>query len=459
MTPSTNSNPGSILRNYVFRYFPPTTFASIVVVIMLKLLVFDKTILGRQIETMSYALLQSAIPGKLDDSVRVIDVSSLPPQEGPQRVTNRRILTTLVDALIAVKASAIVLDIDFSPFGTTPPAVDDPRLLADWKKRVGEARTDSGVPMRLVVGVNRTGLAEKPSGWLYTDELKTLAASTRVRTAAPRYYVAYQIEAAQQEAWLPGIARAASPEPVRYLSHEEIVKYINNVPRSLWNDEIGLTERTSDGSSDKVYFINRLVDFRYLAHLRDNNRVTKIADANHIIANAKWYEGKVVLIGAVEEATDHFSLPLISDVSVPGVLFHACACATELNGFHSKKRLKEFTGAARIYIDFVISLVAFIVAGSVFWLANHYADRRAKQQGKPISQYLPSLDNHIRLDFVFGALVLGTAWVLLAVFQILWTDFLFVTAAIMLHSTLGVFLNIFYRMFAAFEPFSTQGHH
>jgi CHASE2 domain-containing sensor protein len=158
-----------------------------------------------------------------------------------------------------------------------------------------------------------------------------------------------------------------------------------------------------------------LVNLSWISRLNAESFST--CDAAGIRALQRHLKGRVVLLGDATYGVgrDVYSVPGY-DQPVPGVLIHACGAATALG-----KPLYELSHGARVLVDVIFAVA--IIGGAVLLRPIFERD------GRPVNE--PFLRWVLTLGFVAvtvgGFFFVGTT-------HLLWTDFVLVALALLLHS-------------------------
>src|SRR5215213_969039 len=130
---------------------------------------------AHKVEVLTYEFLNSQIPAfspKVEMPVVVLDVSKIP---GRETVTSRETLKEIITELVNQKASAIAIDMEFSP------------TVKGWIDKKDPGFFDFCIEQRqkkvpIFLGVFRTA-KQKPSTWLGSEDYKDLAADITIVTS------------------------------------------------------------------------------------------------------------------------------------------------------------------------------------------------------------------------------------------------------------------------------------
>lgn len=377
----------------------------LLVVLMLVLIKvwFEHTELGTEVERVTYRFVQEHLEGqnrKTPSAVVVVDISDLEPEPWQvsnrwHRVTSRDALRDLIQSLADARVRAIGVDIDFSPREGGLVFAKDPEFFS-FCQSLSRQRA---IPIRL--GVFR-GQAKRPEQWLGEARFADLAASIAVPNSRhlPRWLRTIETK------WpLPGMSAAL------VLDRKDLVQKPTAWHRAVVNE--AKVKRVGSHLEVAEY----LVDLSWLSRLM-GEKISTYEGAG-IKALQRLVGGRIVLLGDATEgvAADVFVVPGFED-PVPGVFLHACGVAT-LAG----RPLYELSHLARISID---ASLALAVLGGVSWLCFFYERR----QGQKVNQRF--LHNVV----TFGAILLTCAlgFVFVGTTRVLWTDFVLVALALLLHS-------------------------
>ena len=366
----------------------------------------EKTDFGKQVESMTYDLLQHHLsaPASIKDlPVIVLDISGIEmrPMLGsqPALVTDRAPLQNIVDHLVKMPngPKAIGLDVDFSPDAHGYAHPDDQKLF--------EFFLSQKIP--IFVGVN-SSLALGPQRWLNDPKYIDLASCVIV-------------------------PNPDSGQSTRYMPEETVVNYPSPMSRGI--DEhcssmafaleyakvkdassgLGWLVDASRVKSDRQVTNNEfLVDYSPLQLLVSaapdalNPDELAMADLN----------GKIVLLGRTKNTTDTFTIPGKPEQPYAGVFLHACAIYTLEN--RPLYRLTEF---GRIFIDFLISLVIF---GPLLLIRlNHHKQDKEFVVGRLFLGRITGLE--ALLLFVIAV------W-LVRYTHLMWDDFILVVIVLVAHA-------------------------
>jgi CHASE2 domain-containing sensor protein len=360
---------------------------------------------GRVLTTFEYALLQQALISQYggDDNPNssrlpvVIDISAVTVDRSLP--TNRDKVAELVDDLEKLGASAIGLDIDFSPDDQgnfiSP---RDPKLFNDWTRlrnvRVGVFR--------------REGLA--PGQWLGRSEFRDLAAGIRLpeRDLQHAYYFT---SAATSDAYLVQLPAALS----EVIGDSSVPRFSSEKDSTLIRRPFG----TGTGAGEVGEYV---IDYSFLSRIP----TIPYTDSPHLRYYGEQIHGRAVLVGDLRDLADA-NCTGHGPVPVPGVLIHACAFASLTHG-----RLVEIDKAtSRKFDAYLFALVTALLSGAravqMFW-------RRGVD-----------LDLHV-LEIVLytstAITVFAGCFVFSRVSRLFWPDFIWISAALFLQPYFSELMGI-----------------
>jgi hypothetical protein len=402
-----------------------------------KLLV-ETTEFGRQMQLMTYNLLQFRLESTARPDVVVVDIRRLE-TEGPpgRRITPRKPLLDLVAAIVEHEPRAIGLDIDMSPDEQGyMDGLYDPfyfrEFLRIWAERC--------VPV--FVGVHRTR-GEDPEVWLGNEEFAPLAAAIVIpfdtrkmmqyilrKPAGPGGEAASGQAAADRPHQPSREAAGSCPVPVPdaaglgsldSLSHAAAKAYLAGAPRSRWLDLPALHWFVEPYSERQIsegapYWIGEFfVDYGNLTTLKEG--VLEVADPASIKGWRRLIEDRVVLLGHASGAEDRFVVPGHQDEgAIPGVFLHASAVQTLIDG-----PLYELTSRGRLFVDVAVSIgIIMAIAAIRFRYENARHDVHSHRL-------------HGILTAVAIVMILIAAFSVVTLTRILWDDALLVVGVLLLH--------------------------
>ncbi len=359
---------------------------------------------GRQLEQMTYNLLQLRLlssASHADLPITIVDINNLVPVPvahagGTELVTPRDPMLQIVRAIAAHRPRAIGIDVNFSPGpdGYLTPA--DPSFLsACLQIRQGRVPVYVGIYDSVVL---------EPAQWLGRPEFEPLAAYITIPLPEHTEPATRMIEWVQPK----GVSRRCVS-----LSYALADTDRREVPRSLaW-----AVERTTLHGEQEFSASEFLIDYAPLDQLLAQ-RV--IVDTAADVAKAGGrIAGKIVLVGKATpgRTTDQFSVPG-RGMPVPGVLLHASAAFTLLQA-----PLFRLTHAGRALADFGAALLVFgpVLLLGVGWRSWTGSD-------------LPAHRLHAAITVAVVFAVIAVGHFLVTSLRLIWTDYLMVVGALLLHS-------------------------
>jgi hypothetical protein len=375
-----------------------------------KWLVEKKTDIGRQIESMSYDLLQLHLSAAKELPVVVLDISGIQMRPGlgaqPELLTDREPLRKIVESLAARQGEnaplAIGLDVDFSPDSNRYAYPDDPALFDYF---LTENKT---IPIR--VGVNRS-LALGPQMWLRDPKYIDLASCVVVPNPEKGQSSWYMPESLVVT--YPGPTYSGVDEHCPAMGVALANAVVPDVPPVLgWFAET-FRQKNDDKRILKSEF---LVDYSPLERLSSSSK--EAYDPAADVPINVGVGGKIVLLGRTKDTTDMFTVPGRPERPYAGVFLHACAAYTLL-----RRPLYRLTEPGRIAFDILFSLAIF---GSILWsrLSRH-------NQGKEVvvGHRVPGL-----LGLLVALVLVVAAISLVRVTRLMWDDFILVAIVLVAHT-------------------------
>lgn len=394
----------------------------IALVFSIKLMV-EHTTFGKQLELMSYNLLQLQLSSR-STPIAIVDISDLAPEDfdidGQTGVaTPRESLQEMVEAIAEQSPRVIGIDIDFAPDENGYIHPHDPQFF-QFCLELGERR---GIPV--ILGVKRT-LHKPSSEWLGNEKYKELAGSILVPKDSRRMLHLIKIEhqpgagEAEREA-APGKSMSvALAEAYGHDSSDSAVGR-SGLRSSItgWLSRFGIIEKFSERRPvPGLSLEDFLVDFSPLESIETiaTTDPAVLRDPNQ----RKRFQGKIVLLGdaALNNATDTFVVPG-RDQPVPGVFLHACAAYTLLKG-----PLYEVTHRGRIVIDLMLSGAILLIIVLI---------RLYHRNQKPHSS-IQRWQGFLTLGVVLTAIVGGVLFVRST--RVMWDDFFLALTALIFHPSI-----------------------
>jgi CHASE2 domain-containing sensor protein len=407
-------------RNALLDFFKGIVFISLV--LSIKLMV-EHTTFGKQLELMSYNLLQLQLSSR-SIPITIVDISELAPEEfnvdGQTGVaTSRAALREMVEAIAEHSPKAIGIDIDFAPdeIGYIHPRDEE---FFQFCRELGERK---GIPV--ILGVKRT--LHKPSAeWLGNKDYEELAASILVPKDSRRmlYLIKIEnqpVEGEAEQTTKPGKSMSvALAEAYGHNSNGSGVERRGlHAAMIATLEQLGVIEEFSEKNPvPGLSLEDFLVDYSPLetietiatidpAVLRDPNQRQK-------------FQGKIVLLGdaALNQATDTFVVPG-RDQPVPGVFLHASAAYTLL-----KEPLYEVTHRGRILIDVLLSATVLLIIVIIRLYHRNETPHSSIQRWQGL----------LTLVVVLVAIVGGVLFVRST--RVMWDDFFLALTALLFHPSI-----------------------
>lgn len=373
---------------------------AITVLLLLIKAPFEQTQGYAWLEQRIYSGLSSVLPAfrEKGQSVIVIDISHLPSGtydgNGKLEVTSRAELRKLLQVLAEIRPQAVAIDIDFSP------------NQAGWQNDQDPSFFDFCLSLSprlpLVLGVYRTQ-REPPETWLGAAQYAHLAASMLLdEDNLQRVPVWLHAPGVAQP--LPGLAVALAQ--ARY------------GPRSSPMDKLApwvykFSERRIDSTNPQGLQVEEvLVNYSAIGQLI--SETIRISNAQELRRHAAQIENRLVLLGAVDQATDTFAVPVLKRPQ-PGVFVHASAVFTL-----ASEPVYALSHGAAIGLDLLISLAVLLAVVKA---------RRGRVDAAPRAR--EAAEARTLQCAVVLVLCAGVAVVYYA--RVFWFDFLLVVLFLLLH--------------------------
>lgn len=382
----------------------------ITVLLLVLKLGIESSPVGPSIERHTYMLLTSNLPKFRPEGtgVVIVDISHLPggkedPRTGKLVPTPRTELLELIEVLVELRPRAIGVDIDFSP---TPDGwVDDGDL--DFFTRI--AQLDKST-LPIVLGVFRS-LREPVYARLGLPEFSHLAAGLWLPLSGLERTPAWT-QAVEGGGRLPSLGAALASRRVAGDGVHEA--------DPGWRQRFRERQQRSSQRPEGLMVGEVLTD--YSAAPQMAREAIRITSAQELLRHRASIEGRIVLLGVVDQASDPFPVPG-QDRNVPGVLVHAAVANTLAN-----EPIWEFGHDVRLALDLVLSVVLllFAIALKHGWSAR--GDLTIEQAESKA------------LKWLIGFTLVGGIVAVVA-FRVLWLDFLLVALSLWLHPRIGHLLH------------------
>jgi CHASE2 domain-containing sensor protein len=371
-----------------------------VIVLALKLYV-EQTAFGRQLQVMTYTLLQLRLSSEDANKklpVAIVDISDLKPVpyttgKWTRMATPREPLLKIIDAAARQGAKAIGVDIDFAPDQPGYMTPGDPEFF----QACLDIRNKTKVPIFL--GTQRSQDLE-PKLWLSSEDYKDLAVSVTVLRHDNRKMPKWIQRAQDSE---HGITMSAALASALQPSDHTPPEWLG------W-----AVEQISEKRLERYGLIvgEYLVDYSLLDTFK--GKALQTTKPEVISDQGRLLRDKIVLIGdgTLGKGTDTFLVPGQTE-PVPGVYLHACAAYT------LTKPLYELTPTGRLAVDLILSVA---IIASIASIRLYYKTKEVDTQ---------------RLQGFFTFLVVLAAYFVGVVFvrttRVMWDDFILAITALLLH--------------------------
>jgi CHASE2 domain-containing sensor protein len=385
------------------------TYAAIVTILLFVVSeVFVETNAGQAARTGTYAFFQWVSPKGWTDELPIIVLNIENLAGGITTPTDRRALLEIIEALSEVHATAIGVDIDFSPTASGFVARrDDPEF---FEACLAVSRT---TPVHL--GVYRTRSFE-PETWLGLQRYESLAADLRgPPPGGAETPLVYMWEGNTR---LPSLGFAVAEDYVK--SRRRDIP----TPARWVRPFIEYQEETAPPPSETDAGF-RLVNYGQILRMRlESVRATHVQSIHDTWQS---FEGKIVIIGDNHTRSHVFSDSFLSPGGGfnPGVFFHASAAYTY--AIHPLWELKQWTR----------SLLDIALAVPFFWLVllKHYLVRRMPEGDGENSNQWKAAERRVWLFCECVALMLGI--ILLFELNIMWLELFVAMLVLALHPYLA----------------------
>ncbi len=359
---------------------------------------------GKQLEQMTYNMLQIrllALSGVNALPVTIVDISGLPPEAAEhngstEMVTPRAPLIRIMKAIVSQNPRAVGIDLNFSSSDNSYLTPADPAFFEfclDVRHR--------GIPV--YVGIYDS-IVFGPKSWLVQPDFQPLAAYISVPNPEHTEPSTRMIE------W---VRPAGTSEPCFSLPYA----LARTEDRPIISPIRWAVKQTTIRQEEEFSASEFLVDYGPLEKLMAQRLIA--TDAAGVTNQSRRIAGKIILIGRAtpSQSADQFNVPG-RGMPVPGVYLHAAATCTLLQA-----PLFRLTASGRVVADFLASVLVF---GPILLM------RRYRFKSRP------------RGDDVHRLYLILTALVILVVFfighllvhriRLIWTDYLMVIGALLLHS-------------------------
>jgi len=344
-----------------------------------------------------------------DTDVRVVDISGIEKEKRPSNplsvaVTPRDELTRVLDAVAAQKPAAIGIDVNFDFDRSSGQPSDDRKFLADCFSKAQEKK------IRIYVAIHHA-LANYPEAWLGDPNYRGMAAFVTVPNPEDHEITTRMSEFMRVD--YTGRAGDAARHGVVFCP--SLSAALANREWKPISSLLGFFMQRIQGKQNDQFAVSEfLIDFgplpTLMRHTLTSDRLLSSDDPGELLTK------KIVLIGRAKQTTDNFSVPT-SPLPIAGVFVHACAAHTLLY-----RPLYRLTAPGRIFGDLFAALFVF---GGIFAIRWH---RSAVVSSEQATSRL-----HVILTSCAVLLILMAA-LLVNWTRLMWTDFVLVIFALVVHS-------------------------
>jgi hypothetical protein len=401
-----------------------TGLAVIAVVIVVKT-ALENTRTGRRIALTSYEFLQFRMASsqpRVDLPVTVLDISGPNGVPGPTLETGiKQTSPSNIEELVTALAECdplprgIGIDIDYSPQTyQSEPSAALRHLLDTCLATAAGTKTKKGIPV--FVGIAKT-VADEPDRWLWEPKYKDLAANILVpkddEKGVRNMWRWFELEAIGALSWtMSGKLVSQVAEPPWYLA---------------WLNAWAL-EQFKEVTNSHLKFTAQefLVDYGPLDQIKDSAFNSGWAQA--VRENRDRFSDKFVLIGDVKAPMpgDQFVIPGRRDL-IPGVVIHACAVHTLKNS-----PVFDLSVLGQIAIDLAFAVTVLAATLGIEWVTRRKIGREIDRE---------RVHAVLTWALVICGLLAGVVFVRFT--KVMWDDFLFVIAAMLVHSRFEHLLHRF----------------
>jgi CHASE2 domain len=387
---------------------------------------FEKSNLGGYFKDFEEAVLRDAgqLGGQRDELPIIVDISSFRNKNEADPVTDRNALDRLLHELKARHVSTVGIDVDFSGEGGLPVDRNDLSRFRDW------LHMNTG-NFHLRLGVYRQRFAPRP-GWLGRDEFYGLAAgiampteddSERMDLSHNFYYLSTGLDNSSSR--LPQMA-AALYQDIGYGQLSDSHRLL--LPSVVRSGEI-VDPRGAAAQANHLQFGKYRVDYSVIDQLQRERTI--IYDRSGGFArdapSRVDFNGAVVLVGDTRDSGDRICPPSASE-PVPGVYVQAASLVTlERGGF------AEVEGYFTTVLDALVILITSLGLVGLFVSLRRRSDKQRGMAEETVC--------------ILGApLVFLAGFLLVRHLHIFWPDFIWVSAALLIHPFISDSLFRFLRV-------------
>ncbi len=393
-------------------------FSAVVILILLKVYVVEGSFTGHWINIKGYEVLHKLISPfsrNSEPSVVVLDISEL--KREPDGTTPAQSLREIVEALIASKAKAIAIDLDFGSRSDLQGGVNGgpdvgPRAENDEEffKFLRELKRSG---KNVFVGIYNP--AVDSDSWITPKEYKDLAAYMTLfdedTTLVPRWMKCGNEEPLKSISM--ALAESSNLHPLPFF-----------LPKAFLNDReapVNIEHFVQDDKMLRPVPCERAFTFVNYAKLEFlQGRILQASDKKSVY-EAKFtdgtskFENKLVIIGNTQRGmSDCFVVPG-QEKPIAGAYLHAAAVYSLVD-----EPVYELRPIVIVVLDFILGS---IIVGGLFRVRwGHLKDNRSPYLGEG--------------RFIFIAIVgaVGAGLLFAKLFNVLWLDFSLVILALLLHS-------------------------
>lgn len=398
-------------RNAHSRVLSVVVQALVTIILVIAKLLFEQQDIGKKAEELTLGLQQRLLATVTPQpvAVTVVEIDEAVPLRivagTMEPTTDRRKLLDLVDALAGLDPAAIGVDVIF---GNPDGRLDEEDSL--FLEACLRLRNSAGEPIPVFVGIDRA-IVLGSARWLGEERFGKLAASITV----PH-------EIAQTSSMLERIT-------LNRPGSDAIS--IDSLPRALATSVIGrerlesrapwLLENRHDIRERQIDARTILVNLGAVPALRRSS--LRPAQAVALSRSEALVRDRVIILGRADGEGDRFDLPV--GHQVPGLYVHAAATESFL-----RRPLYRLTHGGRIVVDLAVTLCLFsLLRGGERALARRLTTSTAHEMLYWVMVFLLSV-----VVFIIG--YYGSV-----VTAVLWTDYLVVILALLVHRPIEVFTH------------------
>jgi CHASE2 domain-containing sensor protein len=382
-------------------------------------ILIESTYWGHRVELFTFELLQgqlSPFNPKKELPVVVVDISELPLKN--DKYKDREKLIELVTAIAEQQPLAIGVDIILSP---DKDGVWKTQFDEDFLVRCLEISKNKGIPVFL--GVDSDMPLGNPGGWLGSKDFKELASTIAIyrnRKDTARFLL--WAKSKNQTEKLPSMSLALAQ-----VERKRNPERIQPPPQWLhWAIETDEEFPGKKQAEDDVEYVDALLNYSKLEAVQQTNLLN--SSAISVKEFSRKFKGRIVILGnGALGASDSVITP-IHEEPVPGVYIHACALYTLI-----REPMYEFKSWFRVLIDTALPLIVLIVVAA--FRVRHRSDKTPYDWHKL----------QRRIVWLGGCGIFAAAILLVNAVGVLWLDFLFIAAGLLLHPWVEKKLAVFWH--------------